>query len=396
MKSISDVYIVGNGPSSSHTMGPSFALEYVFYKYPNIDSIKIILYGSLALTGKGHLTDKVLENKLKLKNINYDIQFDTVTKVKHPNTMDFIISTPNGIKNERILSTGGGSIRVLSKKREKQQEVYDEHYLSSILKICNERKITLYEYVKAHESYKVMDYLEVVYETMTSSIKRGVSCDGILPGPLHVQRKAKNMLSTNIPMFDDISRAVCAASFAASEENASGGIVVTSPTCGSCGVLPGVLTYLHLKGIAKEKIIEGLAVAGLIGIIIKTNASVSGAVGGCQAEIGAACAMGSAMIMHALGYDNDKIAQASEIALEHSLGLTCDPIKGYVQIPCIERNASFALKSIDSALIASITGKHTNKITFDAIVRTMYETGKDMNKGYKETSKKGMSKIECF
>ena len=308
--------------------------------------------------------------------------------------MEFKIKTKDGIFYEKILSLGGGSIQINNEKQV-YKNIYKLHYLEDILSYCAENNLSLLEYVLKFEDKNIMAYLENVYNTMINSIKEGSQKEGFLPGLLHVERKAKQMIENmNNSLFGDIESKVTIASFAVSEENASGGIVATAPTCGSSGVIPGVITYLLIKGISKTKIIEGLAVGGLIGKIVKTNASVSGAVGGCQAEIGVACSMGAALIMHALNYNNYKIAQASEIALEHSLGLTCDPIQGYVQIPCIERNAIYALKAINSASLATLVDTSTSKITFDNIVQTMYETGNDLQKGYKETSKKGMSKIK--
>lgn len=393
MKSVRDVYIIGNGPSSSHTMGPSFAVDYILNKYPKLNKVDVILCGSLAFTGKGHLTDKIIDEKLK--HINHNIIFDYKRKVDHPNTLFFQVYQNNEQFNEKIISIGGGSILTSDSNNESNNEVYQEHFLSDILIYCDFHNLTLFQYIMKNEDSSILCYLNKVYETMENSIANGISKSGYLPGSLKVKRKAKDMYEKRTSsLFEDIEIKVTTAAFAVSEENASGGIVVTAPTCGSSGVIPGVITYLKYKGINKEKIIEGLAVAGLIGVIVKTNASVSGAVSGCQAEIGVASAMASALIMHAFGYDNYKIAQASEIALEHSLGLTCDPIKGYVQIPCIERNAIFALKAINSASLASFISSNTNKITFDDIVKTMYETGKDIKKGYKETSKKGMSKLK--
>ena len=393
MKSVRDVYIIGNGPSSSHTMGPSFAIDYVLNKYPNLDKIEVILCGSLAFTGKGHLTDKIIDEKLS--NVNHKITFDYKRKVEHPNTLFLKIYQNNEIFEEKVLSIGGGSILTNDNENESTKEVYHEHYLSDILKYCDFHNLTLFQYIIKNENKDLLSYLTRVYETMENAIANGISKSGYLPGSLKVKRKAKEMFERRTSsLFEEIEIKVTTAAFAVSEENASGGIVVTAPTCGSSGVIPGVITYLKYKGISKDKIIEGLAVAGLIGVIVKTNASISGAVSGCQAEIGVASAMASALIMHAFGYDNYKIAQASEIALEHSLGLTCDPIKGYVQIPCIERNAIFALKAINSASLASFISSNSNKITFDDIVKTMYETGNDIKKGYKETSKKGMSKLK--
>ena len=393
MKSIKEIFIVGNGPSSSHTISPSKALDYILNKYQDIDKIEIILYGSLALTGKGHLIDVVINNKLK--NINHHIKFDYFTKVNHPNTMDFIIHKNNELFKERIYSIGGGTIKVKGAKSNKIVEIYNENTLKEILFYCKENNKTLLEYVLEKEN-DILIYLKNILKIMDEAANRGINNVGELPGSLHVIKKANAIYNEAIKNDNDNLKnnaLVMAYAFAVSEENASGGIVATAPTCGSCGVIPGVIKYLRLNNIDDNKIIESLAVAGLIGEIIKTNATVRGALAGCQAEIGAASSMASAMIMNAFNANNEKIAQAAEIALEHSLGLTCDPIDGYVQIPCIERNSIFALKSINASQLAFLIDSDSSKISFDEIVKTMYETGKDLKSGYKETSKAGMSKL---
>lgn len=400
MNSIKDIYVIGNGPSSSHTMGPSFAVDYIIEKYKKIKFVKVTLYESLALTGKGHLTDYIINKKLIENGIENVIVFDLKTAVEHPNTMKFEITLEdNSIVEEKVISSGGGTIITSTSINLVNDVNYKERNLTEILEFCRENEISLYSYVINHEGDKFLDYLKLVLSTMDDAISRGKSKEGILPGSLKVKRKAKDMLLKTESISDNFNKTellVSVSAFAVSEENASGGVVVTAPTCGSSGVIPGVLTYLRLKGFSDEKIIEGLAVAGLIGKIIKENASVSGAVSGCQAEIGSACSMGAAMIMHVYGANNEKIAQAAEMALEHSLGLTCDPIRGYVQIPCIERNSVFALKAINAAHISMIIDKETSLISFDDIVDTMYRTGKDLHAGYKETSTKGMSEIKKF
>ena len=400
MKSIRDIYVIGNGPSSSHTMGPSFAVDYILNKYKNIHFVRVYLYESLALTGKGHLTDYIISKKLNDNNIENEIVFDFKTSVDHPNTMKFeIILNDDSKFEEVVVSSGGGTIITSSPDKVLENELYKEKNLTEILRFCSENDISLYQYIINHEGLSFIDYLKTVLKTMDNAIERGKNTDGLLPGSLKVKRKAKDMFEKTQLVSDDFNKMellVSVSSFAVSEENASGGVVVTAPTCGSCGVIPGVITYLRLKGYSDSKILEGLAVAGLIGKVIKENASVSGAVGGCQAEIGAASSMGAALMMHVYDASNEKIAQAAEMALEHSLGLTCDPIRGYVQIPCIERNSIFALKAINAAHISLIIDKETSLISFDDIVDTMYRTGKDLHTGYKETSTKGMSEIKKF
>ena len=396
MDSIKDIFIIGNGPSSSHTMGPSFACQYIYKKYKNIEKVKVILFGSLAWTGKGHLTDTIIQRYFDNLNIPCEIEFDYKTKPNHPNTMHFYVYADGKEMFEKIESTGGGTILTSDSKSGIKKDIYFETKLKDILETCKEENITLYKYIINHEDEDIFDYMSNVLRVMDEASKRGVETTGLLPGKLHVERKAhdlyiKGTYETN--KFIKEQLLVMAFAYASSEENASGGIVATAPTCGSAGVIPGVIEYLRLSHFNDDTIIESLIVGGLIGKIVKTNASVAGAVAGCQAEIGTASAMGAAMILHAFGFDNENIAQASEIALEHSLGLTCDPIQGYVQIPCIERNAIFALKAINSAALAMAIPTKSAKITFDDIVQTMYETGLDLQKGYRETSEKGMSKI---
>ena len=399
MESIRDIYIIGNGPSSSHTIGPSFAALKILNDYKNIKEVEVTLFDSLALTGKGHLTDKIILDIFK--GIPCKINHDLNSYTPHPNTLDFKVLLKNGEKKyRRFFSIGGGSVVENLAKIQKEKEVYKFDNLLDILNECDLNHISLFEFVLKNEGKDIISYASNILKKMDEEVDRGLKKEGVLPGELKVQRKAKFLLDNSkstIRIGTKNDQRVMAYAYAASEENASGGIVVTAPTCGSCGVIPGCIEYLRINNIKEDKIIEGLLVAGLIGKLIKTNATVSGAVGGCQAEIGSAASMGAALIMHALGYDNKKIAQAAEIALEHSLGLTCDPIGGYVQIPCIERNAIFALKAINSCSLASVISCEHSKINFDDIVQTMFETGKDLQKGYKETSKKGMSKIkiEC-
>ena len=394
MQSIKEVFYIGHGPSSSHTIGPYNAAKYILNKYENIAQITVNLFGSLALTGKGHLTDYVLD--LVLKDIPHKIVFNTRKRVKHPNTMLFEITLSNGEKKkEVIISVGGGVIKTQRERVLKGKELYPHQTLTEILEYCDKFGYRLDEYVLYHEDEDVLTYIDNIYKAVKDSIKRGLEKEGDLPGNLHVKRKAKimheNMLKEH--REDDIPRNVAIASFAASEENASGGLIVVAPTCGSAGVIPGIVTYLGLKEVPYEKIRQGFLVAGLIGMIAKTNASISGAEAGCQAEIGVACAMGAAMIGTAFGYNNYEIAQCAEVALEHSLGLTCDPVEGYVQIPCIERCAIFALKAVNAANIVSILPESANKITFDESLLTMYLTGKDLHVGYRETAKKGLAKV---
>lgn len=394
MQSIKNVFYIGHGPSSSHTIGPTNAVRYILETYKDIDSIKVTLCGSLASTGKGHLTDYIIDKYLK--GFNHRIAFDTRKKTKHPNTMIFETTLKSGVKKKDIIaSIGGGAISINKEKKQDGSDLYPHHTLSEIMHYCREYGYSLWEYVLFHEGESILSYIDEIYSAIKESVQRGITAEGELPGELHVKRKAKVMYENMLKEHkeNDIQTNVAIASFAASEENAAGGVIVVAPTCGSAGVIPGVVKYLEMKKVPYEDIRKGFLVAGLIGLLAKSNASISGAEAGCQAEIGVACAMGAAMIATALNYEHKKIAQSAEVALEHSLGLTCDPVKGYVQIPCIERCAIFALKAINAASIVDIMPIETAKVTFDESLLTMYLTGKDLHAGYRETAKKGLSKV---
>ena len=394
MQSIKNVFYIGHGPSSSHTIGPVNAVKYILGKYQDIQNVKVTLCGSLASTGTGHLTDYIIDKYLK--GIAHRIVFDSRKRVKHPNTMIFETTlTNNEVKKDIIVSIGGGVITINNEKKQDGSDLYPHHTMSEIMAYCRDFGYSLWEYVLYHEGESILSYIDEIYQAIKESIQRGIVAEGELPGELHVKRKAKAMYENMLKEHkeDDIQTNVAIASFAASEENAAGGKIVVAPTCGSAGVIPGVVKYLDMKKVPYEEIRKGFLVAGLIGLLAKTNASISGAEAGCQAEIGVACAMGAAMIATALGYEYKKIAQSAEVALEHSLGLTCDPVKGYVQIPCIERCAIFALKAINAASIVGILPIEASKVTFDESLLTMYLTGKDLHAGYRETAKKGLSKV---
>lgn len=394
MQSIKNVFYIGHGPSSSHTIGPVNAVKYILSTYPDAEFVKITLCGSLASTGKGHLTDYIIDKYLG--DVKHRIVFDARKRVKHPNTMLVEITLPGKvIKKDKIVSIGGGVITINGENTQHGNDLYPHHTLSEIMTYCRDYGYSLWEYVLYHEGDEVLGYFDKIYQVMKDSVSRGINAEGELPGELHVKRKAKAMYENMLKEHkeNDIQTNVAIASFAASEENAAGGLIVVAPTCGSAGVIPGVVKYLEMKKVPYEDIRKGFLVAGLIGLLAKTNASISGAEAGCQAEIGVACSMGAAMIATALGYEYKKIAQAAEMALEHSLGLTCDPVKGYVQIPCIERCAVFALKAINAASIIDIMPIENAKVTFDESLLTMYLTGKDLHAGYRETAKKGLGKV---
>jgi len=379
-------------------MGPEAAARHALKNWPDADGFRVTLYGSLALTGKGHMTDAVIRQTLA--PVPSEIIFDLKTpesELPHPNTLE-IQAFKGGQEIGRMLakSIGGGSVRVEGIPFIPAREFYKEQNFSEIIAYCKSKDIRLWQYVEEKEGLEVWDYLGTVWETMKNSIKEGLASEGVLPGGLEVQRKAGFLYNQYNPMEESEireNRIVCAYAFAVSEQNASSGTVVTAPTCGSCGVVPAVLYYYQRKhGIPDNIILHGLAAGGVIGNIVKTNASISGAECGCQAEIGTACSMASAALAEVRSMSLDQIEYAAEISMEHMLGLTCDPIGGLVQIPCIERNAVAAMRSINAVSLAHFL-TDSRKISFDLVVRTMYETGRDLRSGYRETAEGGLAKL---
>lgn len=394
MLSLKELYQIGHGPSSSHTMGPAKAAEIIKNKYKDIGHITVKLYNSLALTGQGHLTHDAIKHVLNPHPVDF---LSEINQVKHPNNMLFSIYDKEGnlMNTEEVQSIGGGRILFIGDESN-LYEPYSERSFDEIKMYCKEHKLSLYDYVVQKEGKEIVDFLYTIWEAMKEAVERGLKTEGVLPGPLKVKRKAP-MLYKHQDVKEDVftrkSRLITSYAYAVSEENASGGIIVTAPTCGACGVLPAVLydAYMNDK-IHEEIIIEGLAVAGIVGKLIKHNASISGAVAGCQAEVGSACTMAAAAYAFIKNADIDTIEHAAEIAMEHHLGLTCDPVNGYVQIPCIERNAVAALRAIDAKRLALIVGS-SNIISLDTVIETMYHTGLDMNVSYKETSIGGLAKF---
>ena len=391
MKSIRELYKIGRGPSSSHTMGPAKACQ-VFMKRHDADHYRVILYGSLSLTGKGHLTDQVIKETLK----NVDVIFSSDFIEDHPNTMDLIAyKNQQEVGRSRVYSIGGGTIRFEGETFEETEYVYPHQTFHEIKTYCLKEKIGLPEYVMRFEDRDIEAFLETVWEAMQHSIEDGLSRDGVLPGALKVERKARHLFINkmkNEPSEIFENRMVSSFAFAVNETNASGGFVVTAPTCGASGTVPAVLKYMQDRHrLSKSRMIRALMTAGIIGNIIKHNASISGAEAGCQAEVGSACSMAAAAHAQLFNLTIHQIEYAAEIALEHHLGLTCDPILGYVQIPCIERNAVAALRAIDACGLAYFLSD-SRKIDFDTVVETMFETGKDMPANYRETSCGGLAK----
>lgn len=393
MKSLRYLYKIGRGPSSSHTMGPVLACQVFLKRYPDASSYKIILYGSLALTGKGHLTDKMMLEEMKPHECS--IEFDYLTPCEyHPNTLDIIANYQDHSESLRFYSIGGGSIEIEGEGKYQEEDVYPHNSFKEIKEYLEYNKISLIDYVHEFEGYAIDEYLIKVYNQMENTILTGLGKDGYLPGDLHILRKAKEIIGSAVgdPSLD-FNRKIFAFAFAASEENASGGVVVTAPTCGASGLLPAVLFGAKTEhDFSVFKMAKALMVAGIFGNLVKENASISGAEAGCQAEIGVACSMAAAAYAYLLGAKIDQIESAAEIALEHHLGLTCDPILGYVQIPCIERNAVCAIRAINSANLVVFIPPNENKISFDMIVKTMLQTGKDLKETYRETSLGGLAK----
>ena len=367
--------------------------EFIKNKYPDLKSVDVILYGSLAFTGKGHLTDSTIVSTFA--PIPCNVSFDYKTSVDFPNTLDMILhfADKSDIK-KRCLSLGGGAISIEGEKEEEDKEVYPQKNFAEIAKFCKENKMDLADYVEHYEGKEIWDYLRVVWDQMIKTINNGLHTNGVLPGELKVSRRASSFLTPSHlkeSSFSRANRTLAAYAFATNEENASGGVVVTAPTCGSSGTLPAVLLHMVDRyEIRDDVIIKAIAVAGVIGNVVKQNGSISGAEAGCQAEIGTACSMAAAACSFLKGFTIDQIECAAEAAMEHSLGATCDPVMGYVQIPCIERNAVAAVRALSATYLAEYASS-THRVSFDDIVQTMLETGRDMNKKYRETSEGGLA-----
>ena len=394
MKSLRSLFRIGLGPSSSHTMGPNRAAKIFAERCPNVDSYRVTLYGSLAATGEGHMTDKAI-----IKVLEPLAKLEIVWKPKtflpfHPNGMFF-----EGIKDDKVIdswtiySIGGGEL-ANENTTKNEEDIYPLTTIHEVMDWCDETGCTFWEYVEKYEGPEIWDYLAEVWETMKSTIKRGLENEGVLPGGLGLQRKANTYMNKSQSYSAAVSSKarVYAYALATSEENASGSTIVTTPTCGSSGVLPAVLYHLSVShNCSDARILRALATAGLFGNVAKEHASISGADVGCQGEIGVACAMAAAAACQLFGGTINQIEYAAEMGLEHHLGLTCDPLCGLVQVPCIERNAYAAARALDASIYALYTdGRH--RVSFDQAVRVMKETGKDLPSLYKETSEGGLAK----
>ena len=397
MKSIKEIYKVGKGPSSSHTMGPERAAQLFKDKYPQADAFKVVLYGSLSKTGVGHGTNRVIEQVLS--PLPTEIVFSQEQMEGfHPNTIDFFALKEGAqIGTLRIESIGGGDIRVPGESALDTPEVYPENSFAEIADFCKWRYFdTLSEYVELCEGEDIWEFLLHIWEVMKQAIADGLAATGELPGGLRVQRKAKYLYEQQTrdmaPSVQEFQK-IAAYAYAVAEQNADNGTIVTAPTCGACGVLPAVLKYAQeTKGYSDMDIAKALATAGIIGSLTKRNASISGAECGCQAEIGTACSMAAAALAQLYGQNIDQVEYAAEVAMEHSLGLTCDPICGLVQIPCIERNAVAAMRAMNACNLSYfLTG--SRNISYDMVCRAMYETGINLSHRFRETSEGGLAKI---
>ena len=397
MKSIREIFRIGNGPSSSHTMGPRFAAEEFLSKHLNAKGFEVVLYGSLAATGKGHMTDVAIYETLSKTDMPVKIIWKPdIFLPYHPNGMTFRALNEAGIPIDEwtVYSVGGGAIEEEGKPREIHSEIYEKQNMSEILEYCETTGRCYWEYVEQREGKEIWTYLAQVWETMKAAVERGLSTEGRLPGPLNLRRKATTYFVKAEGYKDNLRTRglVFAYALAVSEENASGGLIVTAPTCGSCGVLPAVLYHIwKSRHYGDRQILRALATAGLFGNTVKQNASISGAEVGCQGEVGVACAMAAAAACQLFGGSPSQIEYAAEMGLEHHLGMTCDPVCGLVQIPCIERNAYAAARALDANIYASFTDG-THRVSFDKLVQVMKETGHDIPSLYKETSTGGLAK----
>lgn len=397
MRSIKEIFRIGNGPSSSHTMGPKKAAEMFLSMHKGASSFKVTLYGSLAATGKGHFTDQAILSVLNPVAPTEIIWQPKIFLPFHPNGMKYVAYDAHGHEEGKwtVYSVGGGALADEDGSvGEDEGEIYPLTTMEEILDWCETNGKCFWEYVKEYESWDIWDHLGNVWQTMKDAIELGLDSEGSLPGPPCLRRRASSFYIKAGGSKDNIkSRGlVFAYALACSEVNASGGVIATAPTCGSCGVVPAVLYHFHKsRNFSEGKILRALATAGLVGNIVKTNASISGADVGCQGEVGVACSMAAAATSQLFGGSPAQIEYAAEMGLEHHLGMTCDPVCGMVQIPCIERNAYAAARALDANLFSSLTdGSH--RVSFDKVVSVMKQTGHDLPSLYKETSEGGLAK----
>ncbi len=395
MESLRELYRVGVGPSSSHTMGPKYAAEKFLDKNPGAEKFRVTLFESLAATGKGHLTDWAVLSVLGEERT--ELLWKAEEKMpEHPNGMFFeaLDGSNKVLDSWKVYSVGGGAIREEGAQSSSNQPVYGLSTIASIMAHCEDKGITYWEYVEKCEGPEIWDFLREIWRVMDESLERGLDAEGVLPGSIGLRRQAKSYYRRTRLAGPDmqLTGLTTAYALAVSEENAAGGVIVTAPTCGSCGIVPATLKYLQqIQDLKENDLIRALATAGLFGNVIKTNASISGAEVGCQGEVGSACAMASAAATQLMGGTLRQIEYAAEMGLEHHLGLTCDPVDGLVQIPCIERNACASTRALARAQM-SILSDGSHRIPFDEVVSVMRETGHDLPSLYRETSGGGLAK----
>lgn len=395
MESLKKLYKIGYGPSSSHTLAPAAACQKYLDTFPMVDHLKVELYGSLSLTGKGHFTDTIIRRTFAPREVNILFKLDWNEVFPNGFYIYGFDQDNNLIQRWTVFSLGGGSIRILECPDEEDVDPYPEKNMTEILRLCTDKNWSYFDYVHYYEP-DIESYLEKILDAMLNSVERGLNTSGILPGKLQMERSAKAIYlkSESVENPDEkIKLRQMSYAYATSEENASVATVVTAPTLGSCGIMAGLMYYYYNDlGVSKQRLVRALAVGGVFGNVIKANATISGAVGGCQAEIGAACCMAAAASAYLNDLSIKQIEYAAEIAMEHHLGLTCDPVGGYVIIPCIERNAVGLLRSLDAMVLAKYMGKiKENRVRFDMVVNTMSYTGQKLPIELKETSLGGLA-----
>ena len=396
MKSIKELYRIGTGPSSSHTMAPRCAAGQFLTRHPQAAAFRVTLYGSLAATGRGHMTDRAIIETLQPTAPTEIVWKPHVILPFHPNGMRFEALDASGKSTDTwtVYSIGGGELAEEGVTPDPSAEIYDMNTLTEILNWSRHTGRAFWEYVEMCESSDIWDYLAEIWQAMRRSVERGLDHEGVLPGPLHIPRRAPGyyVRASGYKQSLQSRGLLFAYALAVSEENASGGEIVTAPTCGSSGVVPAVLYHLQKsRNFSDARIYRALATAGLFGNVVKHNASISGAEVGCQGEVGVACAMAAAAANQLFGGSPSQIEYAAEMGLEHHLGMTCDPVCGLVQIPCIERNAYAAARALDANLYAAFTdGGH--RVSFDRVVEVMKQTGHDLPSIYKETGEGGLAR----
>ena len=400
LPSIKTLFKIGRGPSSSHTFAPYRASKIFLKSLENVDYdyIRVTLYGSLGLTGKGHLTDKVIYEALE--GIKTIVDFDYKTQVNHPNTMIFKAYNKfsKEVKSITFISLGGGRLKIGEEIEKENNECYPFSNFNELKNYMVENNMSIRDVVLKFDDKDILDYLETVHEAMFKSVEDGLNQEGLIAGELNLKRVAKSIYKEALSKNNEERNLLLLTSYAyaVAEMNTGGGVIVTAPTCGSAGVIPSIIYHIEKdRKIDKERVLDGLMMAGLLGLIIRRNATISGAVGGCQAEIGSACSMGAALLSTAFNLSLYQVEYASELAMEHNLGLTCDPVKGYVAIPCIERNAIASFKAFNAFVLAKdIAPLRKNMVSLDDVIKVMYETGINLSKDFKETSKGGLAKIK--